>query len=108
MANLTQYVIDKDGGKPTFASCAGGGDTCIGGTGSFIIAKNSDASPHDVTLVTPGTSAGHAIADQVVTVAATTGEQWIAVTDEYINPATGRVSLTYSAVTGMTIASVRT
>lgn len=108
MAALTQYVIDKDGGKPTFVAAAGGGDTVLGGAGAFIIVKNADASPHDVTLVTPGTVSGHAIADQTVTVAATTGEEWIAVTDEYINPATGRCSITYAAVTSVTIASVRT
>lgn len=107
MAALAQYVVDADGGKPTFVAAAGGGDTVIGGGTSFIIIKNSDGSPHTATLVTPGTVAGHAIADQDIIVAATTGEEWVAVGDEYINPATGRCSITYTAVTGVTIASVR-
>ena len=107
MAALTQYVIDADGGKPTFVSAAGGGDTAVAGPSSFVVFKNTDGSPVTVTLVTPGTVSGLAVADRPVVVAATTGEEWIAVGDEYKDPTTGRVSMTYTGVTGLTVASVR-
>lgn len=105
MATLTTQSIDLDGVAPTYASAAGGGDKMRPGDHNFLHVKNGDGSPITVTLITPGTSEGLAIADQTVTVAAT-GEQMIRVTPErYRNPSDGLASITYSAVTSVTVAA---
>lgn len=106
MASLTQQKMDQDGITPTYDNAAGGGDTVVPGAGSFIHVKNGDASPTTVTLVTPGTVAGLAVADQPVVIAAG-AEAMVPVSSLYRDPATGRASITYSSVTSLTIASLR-
>jgi hypothetical protein len=72
-----------------------------------LLVKNGSGSPITVTLVTPGNVDGDlAIADRAVVVAAgvTTG---IPVTDRYMDPVTGLASITYSAVTTVTVAVIR-
>lgn len=107
MATLTTQVIGQAGTAITFANATAGGDACATGSDVKLLIKNGDASSHTVTLVTPGTVDGDlAIADRAVTVAAgaTVG---VPVTDRYKDPNTGLASLTYDAVTSMTVAVIR-
>ena len=107
MATLTPQVIGQAGTAITFSAAAGGGDACATGSDVKLLIKNGDASSHTVTLVTPGTVDGDlAIADRAVTVAAgaTVG---VPVTDRYKDPTTGLASITYDAVTSMTVAVIR-
>lgn len=84
-----------------------GGDTCVTGAGVLLVVKNADASPHTVTLVTPGTVDGDlAVADRAITVAAGKTEL-IPVTARYRNPGTGRAAITYDAVTSVSVGVVR-
>ncbi|MBZ6259761.1 hypothetical protein KVH22_30040 [Streptomyces olivaceus] len=106
MAALTSTVMPLTGGTIAFTAAAAGGDTCQTGAGVLLVVKNGDASEHTVTLVTPGTVNGLAIADREVTVAA--GAQvGIPVNDDYRDPSTGRASLTYDAVTSVEVAVIR-
>lgn len=107
MATLSTQVIGQAGTAVTFSNATSGGDACATGSDVKLLVKNGDASSHTVTLVTPGTVDGDlAIADRAVTVAAGATVA-VPVTDRYRDPATGLASLTYDAVTSMTVAVIR-
>jgi hypothetical protein len=106
MAAIAQQLIDADGLTPSYVACAGGGDTVVAGSTSFVHIKNASGGSITVTLVTPGTVAGLPVGDRAVAIGAG-AEAFITVGDEYRNPSTGRASLTYTGVTTLTIASLR-
>ncbi|GAA0347880.1 hypothetical protein NE235_10705 [Actinoallomurus spadix] len=107
MANIPTQVIAQPGTAITFTAAAGGGDHCATGSDVKLLVKNGDASSHTVTLATPGTVDGDlAIADRAVTVAAG-ATVCVPVTDRYRDPSTGLASLTYDAVTAVTVAVIR-
>lgn len=107
MALLSTQVVAPTGTALTFAAATVGGDTCATGSDVRLFVKNGSGSSITVTLVTPGTVDGDlAIADRTVTVAAG-AETAIPMTDLYRNPSTGVASITYSAVTTVTVAVVR-
>ena len=92
MATLTTQTATHAGLAVAFSSAAAGGDQCPTGAGLVLLVKNDDASSHTVTLATPGTEDGLAIADRAVTVAA--GAQTvIPLADVYRDPATGRAAV---------------
>jgi hypothetical protein len=108
MAALTTNVVPLAGLRfdDKLVAAAGGGDTAQTGAGIFLAVKNADASPHTVTLATPGTVDGLAIADRAVTVPA--GQTFvIPVTDRYRDPSTGRAAITYDGVTSVTVGVFR-
>ncbi|MFE2041674.1 hypothetical protein ACFXAZ_12220 [Streptomyces sp. NPDC059477] len=106
MAALTAVVMPLTGAAVTYTAAAGGGDTAPTGAGVLLLVKNGDSAAHTVTLVTPGTVNGLAIADRAIAVAAG-AEVGIPVTNDYRNPGTGRANITYDAVTSMTVAVIR-
>lgn len=106
MAALTTQVLVPGGSASTLVAASGGGDTATPGDGVFLEVLNSDASSKTVTLVTPGTVEGLAIADRPVTIPA--GERWkIPLTRLYAGP-DGQASITYSAVTSLTVGVFKT
>lgn len=106
MATLTTQTAALAGLAVSLVPATSGGDACPTGAGLVLVVKNGDASSHTVTLATPGTVDGLAIADRAVTVAAGALE-FIPLADIYRNPATGLASLTYDAVTSLDVAVVR-
>ncbi|MGW0821834.1 hypothetical protein [Streptomyces sp. NPDC002845] len=106
MAALTTTVVPLAGAAVPYTAAAGGGDDCETGPGVLLMVRNDDASPHTVTLVTPGTVNGLGIDDRDVVVAAG-AEEAIRVTSDYRNASTGRASITYDAVTSVTVAVLR-
>lgn len=106
MATLTTQPIPPAGLAPTFVAASSGGDKVVPGVGVVLAVKNGDSASHTVTLVTPGTVAGLAIADRAVTVAAGV-TALIPVDDTYRDTATGLASITYDAVTSVTVAALR-
>jgi hypothetical protein len=112
MAALTVNTMPRLGIDNTtgFVTAAGGGDT-IAGAGSggvYLHVKNTNAATRDVTIADPrSTDIGLAHPDTVVTVAATTGDVCIPIYPQYVNPVTGLVDITYSAVTNLTVKAVR-
>jgi len=106
MAALTAAAVAPAGTAVAYTAAAAGGDTCQTGAGVLLLVKNGDGADHTVTLATPGTVNGLAIADRAVTVAAG-AEVAIPVTSVYRDPATGRAAITYDAVTSVTVAVVR-
>lgn len=84
-------------------AAAGAGDTALVGPGRFLYVANADATSKTVTVATPGTVKGLAIADASVVVAA--GKHAIIPLADVYRGATGRAAITYSAVTSVTVAS---
>jgi hypothetical protein len=101
MAALTTQVLVPGGSESTLAAAAGGGDTCAAGDGVFLELDNAGGSSVTVTLATPGTVDGLAIADRAVAVPA--GERWKIPVPRMFAKADGRCDLTYSGVTSVTV-----
>lgn len=106
MAALPTQVPPLAGLAVDFDAASGGGDTCLTGAGVLLLVKNGDAGSHTVTLVTPGTVNGLAIADRAIPVAAGAMEA-IPVTSDYRNPSTGVANITYDGVTSVEVAVLR-
>ncbi|MDK1489375.1 hypothetical protein QN219_04800 [Sinorhizobium sp. 7-81] len=116
MADLSiQDLSDEDGGAVTFAAAASGGDKFVWESQAFLVVKNDDASSKTVTF----TPAFSTINDErygeltrssiVVTVAAGTVALVPPLPIAFRNPSdNNKVAITYSAVTSLGIAVVRT
>jgi hypothetical protein len=107
MAALVTNNMTVAGTKPTFASAAAS-DTAECGPGMFAVYRNGSGSPVTVTVLLDHLtlSSGDVYPDKEYSVAATTGEAWIPLLGEYVEAA-GRVTLTTSAQTSVTVAVVR-
>lgn len=107
MATITP--VSSAGGATavlTFASASGGGDTIAAASGKQVVllVNNADASSKTVTLagVVPCSQGStHNVATSVA--AGKTAE--IPVPPQCIDPTTGNVAVTYSAVTSVTVAA---
>lgn len=106
MATLTTQTAALAGLSVALGDASAGGDQCATGPGLALVVQNGDASSHTVTLATPGTVDGLAIADRVVTVPAG-ALAVIPLNDVYRDPATGRAAITYDGVTSVKVAAVR-
>lgn len=107
MALLTTQDIGYSGLGPTYGAAATG-DTFAPGDGVFVHAKNGSAAAITVTITTPNTVAGLAIADVAVSVPAG-GERMIGPfpRQHFGRSADGLAELSYSALTSLTIAAIR-
>lgn len=108
MAALTSHVVQPTGLRydNLLVPADVAGDSCQTGTGVLLVVKNGDTVDHTVTLATPQTVSGLAVADRTVTVVHG-GTSAIPLLDLYRDPDTGRAAVTYDAVTSMTVAVVR-
>lgn len=82
-------------------SANSGGDTSEVGPKKFLVIKNADASSKTVTVDTPGTVKGLAIANGTYVVAA--GDYCFVPLADVFRGSTGRASITYSAVTSVSV-----
>jgi hypothetical protein len=105
MTALTPQVVSIAGTAPTYNAAGAGGDTVPAGERTWIHVKNGSASPITVTVTTPGTVSGLAIADVSVSVPATTGEKLIGPlpTSLFGDP----VQIAYSAAASVTVAALQ-
>lgn len=107
MADLSLITVPVDAGIADVAgqavAAAGGGDTAPVGSGRFLYVNNADASPHTVTMATPGTVKGLAVSDGAVTVAA--GDHAIIPLNNVYRGSNGRAAITYDGVTSLTVAA---
>lgn len=109
MADLTTYQIVPAGTAPTFTAAAALGDTASAGDGrsSFLVVRNAGVGTPTVTITPDLTlDSGDAYPPKVVTVPAS-GEVWVPLINDYVDPDTGRIAVTYSAETNLTVAVVR-
>ncbi len=106
MALLATQSITRAGLAPSYAAAAGGGDTFTPGPNVFLQVKNASGGAITVTVVTPRTdSLGNAVADNTISVPATTGDRMIGPLpyEHYADPSTGVGNISYSGVTSLTI-----
>ncbi|WP_156722666.1 hypothetical protein [Streptomyces apocyni] len=107
MADLSLTTVPVDAGIADVAGQAAaadaGGDTAPVGPHRFLYVANADASPHTVTVATPGTVKGLAVADASLVVAA--GDHGILPLNNVYRGATGRAAITYDDVTSVTVAA---
>jgi hypothetical protein len=105
MAALTTQTVSVATGLldtgAALAAAASGGDTAEVGPGKFLVVLNGDASSKTVTIDTPGTVSGLAIAQATYVVA--TLDTCIIPLANVFRGSTGRASITYSAVTSVTV-----
>lgn len=107
MATLAIQTIGITGLNPVFVAADVAGDRVTPGQGSYFEVVNGGASPITVTIVTPESVDGDlAVADRAVSV--TNGQRRkIAIPARYASPSDGLASITYSAVTSVTVGSFR-
>jgi hypothetical protein len=109
MAALTTHPVPLQGLRfdDLLVPATSGGDDCAGGAGVLLVVNNGSGSSITVTLAVPETVDGDlTVEDRAVSVVAG-GMEMILVTDRYVDPATGRAAVTYSAVTTVTVGAFR-
>lgn len=109
MASLTtQSIRPVTGTGVTYsAATSGGGDTVLpNGNKTYIHVKNGSGSAVTVTVAVPGNAFNsQPNPDTAVSVGAG-AEKFIPIGPEYADPTTGRATVTYSAVTSVTVAAI--
>jgi hypothetical protein len=103
MSALAPQVVQIAGTTATYSAASGGGDTIASGDRVFAHVKNGSGVSVTVTITTPGTVGGLAIADATVAVPAGA--------DRFIGPLTNALfgdnaALTYSATASVTVAAL--
>lgn len=107
MATLTAQSIVRTGLDPTYSACAAGGDEFVNNGDEFIHIKNGHTAEQTVTITTPATVDGLAVADRAVAIP--NGEERIIgpFPKATYDDSAGKVQLTYDAVTSLTIAVLK-
>ncbi|MEV4287352.1 hypothetical protein AB0K40_17750 [Nonomuraea bangladeshensis] len=105
MAAIPLQTLAPGGAASTLVNASGGGDTCPAGDGIFLEVNNGSVSAVTVTLATPGTVNGLAIADRAITIPA--GERWKIPVGRMYAKADGSADVTYSSATTVTVGAFR-
>lgn len=95
--------LDLDTGAVTPSVTTG--NTCPGGQGVVLYVKNASGAPINVTLHYTNTVDGNAVASRVIAVGAGKASL-LPVQDAYEDPATGLVTVDFSATTSVTAQAV--
>jgi hypothetical protein len=107
MATLTTQSVTTAGLEATYVTpTATTGDRFLPAAGTFIHIINGSGGSVNITLTTPYTLDGLALADRVIAVPASE-ERFIAVPDTLYRSSDGLGDLLVSSVTSVTIAVIR-
>lgn len=107
MAVLTVQTITRAGLEETLAAAAAGGDSFPNDGRVFLYARNGDVSDKTVTIATQKTVDGKAVADDAIVVTAAEERMIGPFPPGLYNDSNGRVQVTYSAETSVTVAAIR-
>lgn len=107
---LTVQSIIRNGLAPSFGAANVDGHAVPNDGKTWIEVKNAGGSPITVTIQTPGTVDGMAVADRTVVVPATTGDRMIGPFppnqyNQISGSDVGTVYVDFSAVTSVTVAA---
>lgn len=106
MATLATQPITPTGTVPSFAAASAGGDKCHCGDSIYLAVDNGSGASVTVTLATPATVEGFAVAENAVTVAAG-ATAFIGPIDPALYRASdGLCAITYSASASVTVAAL--
>jgi hypothetical protein len=107
VALFATQEIGYAGTLPSLAA-VNSSDTFVPDDRTFLWVKNTNGSTRDITVVTTRTGVGgQAVADIVVTIGATTGEEMIGPFPYQHFASSGVATVNYSATAGVTAAVVR-
>ena len=110
MATLSTQTVTRAGVLPTYAAANGGGDAMATGTDMMLHIKNGAASTMTVTLAIPSGASGYPNVAYTSTavVVPNASERMIGPVQSpvYMDPTTGLCTITYSAVTSVTVAAI--
>ena len=107
MATLTPQPVVRTGLEAAFSAAAGGGDVFPNTGREIVEIVNGGGSDITLTIVTPASYQGQALADDTVTVTAGERRHVGTFPPELYNNASGQVALAYSGVTSVTVAILR-
>lgn len=108
MATLSVQAITSGGLEPSYVAADVAGDKLKPGKSTFLHVVNADASGITVTIATPGTVSGLAIADRDVSVPAGEDRMIPIPSELYGDPAdSGLAAVSYDSVTSVTVAALR-
>lgn len=105
MADLVKVPVPVDTGVSVGGStvpATPGGDSAPVGPRLFLYVANGDAAPHTVTVATPGSVSGLAIADAQLAVPA--GGSGLLPLTRLFAGTNGRAAISYDAVTNVSVA----
>lgn len=104
--DLLVQKFSEVGLTPAFSAAAATGDTFTNNGSTYLFVKNQDAAAMNVTVESATKCSQGFDHDLVVAVAAGTTEQIGPLPANRFNDAQGKVSVSYSAVTSVTVAVV--
>jgi hypothetical protein len=109
MALLATQVPTPAAGLVPSYSAANASDTFVPDDRTYLHCFNTNAATRTITITTPPTYRGLAIADPGPTIAATTGQLILGPfpAEVYADPTTGLCTVTPSATAGVTYAAIR-
>lgn len=107
MALLTAQQVTLTGLDISFASASAGGDTAACADRTVLLVRNASGSAVTVTIATPGTVSGLAIADVTHSVPDGTTAALPLYPASLLGDTSGVATITYSAATSVTVAAVR-
>jgi zona occludens toxin (predicted ATPase) len=111
-ADVPAQAPTSGGLAPVYTAADAAGQSFYNDDRTAVIFKNTSGAPVTVTAETPGSVDGLAIPDKTISVPATTGERWCKFDTRIYNQPpgsanAGKVQLTFSAVTNVTLAVIR-
>lgn len=107
MALGTVQAIVATGVTPVYATPLSS-ESITPGEDQFLHVKNASGGAVTVTLVDAGSTPGASAAtNPTVSVPATTGDKMIYLNPNYVNPATGFITVNFSATASVTAALMR-
>ncbi len=108
MATLSVQNIDLTGLKPTYANATALGDEFVNTTGRvFLHVKNGDATDKTVTIASQKTCDQGETHNIAVAIPASEERLIGPLTTGRFNDGDGKVQVTYSAVTSVTVAAIQ-
>jgi hypothetical protein len=110
MATLVSQSITRSASTITPVAAAGGGDAMECGNKMALEVTNGGGAPITVTLAIPAAASSYAnvaYTSSTFSVPAGATRRWGSVDAFYRDPVTGLCTITYSAVTSVTVAAVK-
>lgn len=111
MALIPLQTMTPAGLAPTTQAAAGGGDTVALAEAtdnkSFLQVTNGGGSPITVTLADPGVTPANNTTTAPANSVAAGATKLFPLLPALVNPSTGVINVTYSAVTTVTVAAIR-
>lgn len=105
MATIATQIASVHTGDPTFSAASGGGDLCATGDNLLLLVHNGAGSSVTLTVTTPGTVSGLAVADDAIVIGAGAIKP-IPLSKALFANDNGQAALGWSSATSVTVAVI--